>query len=159
MSWNRFKWFFNGSATALVDLLFIELMLHLSHVIHMCSQPIHLTHELLLCIQIMGRWVDIHGDSAVKSPCWHQGLNLQPSNPDLLHFAAVPSLRDLAILYFHQPKGFSKTELTTGLVRLFRTCSVSSTLSFCRSSCSAAAAAAATAPIIDLVTFSHFSME
>ena len=35
-------------ATTLVDLLFIEHMLHLSHVKQMHSQPIHLAHELIL---------------------------------------------------------------------------------------------------------------
>ena len=33
----------------LVDILFIELMLHLSHVKQMFSRPIRLTHELILC--------------------------------------------------------------------------------------------------------------
>ena len=37
-------------ATTLVDLLFIELRSHLSHVKQMFSQPIHLTHELILCL-------------------------------------------------------------------------------------------------------------
>ena len=37
-------------ATTLVDLLFIELMSHLTHVKQMYSQAIHLTHELILCI-------------------------------------------------------------------------------------------------------------
>ena len=48
-------------------------------------------------------------------------------------------------------------ELETGLVTLFRTCSESSTLSFC--TCLVGSFAAAVAPIIDLVTFLHFSME
>ena len=38
------------SRSSLVELLFIELMSHLSHVMY--TQPIHLTHELLFCIQI-----------------------------------------------------------------------------------------------------------
>ena len=38
------------SRSSLEELLFIELMANLSHVMH--TQPIHLTHELLLCIQI-----------------------------------------------------------------------------------------------------------
>ena len=33
-----------------MDLLFIELMSHLSHVKEMYSQSIHLAHELILCI-------------------------------------------------------------------------------------------------------------
>ena len=49
--------------TSLVDLLFIELMLLLSHVKQMFSQPIRLTNEL--CIQVTR--VDFNGDSAVKS--------------------------------------------------------------------------------------------
>ena len=35
-------------ATTLVDLLFIQLMSHPSHAKQMCSQPMHLTHELIL---------------------------------------------------------------------------------------------------------------
>ena len=58
--------FFQKVAIALVDLLFIELMSHLSHVKQIYSQPIHLAHELMFCVQR----VDFNGDSAVKSPCW-----------------------------------------------------------------------------------------
>ena len=61
------------------------------------SQPMHLTHKLILCSQITWGRVDNSWDSAVKSPCWHWVLNLWPSNRDLLRFAAVPSLQDLAI--------------------------------------------------------------
>ena len=39
----------------------------------------------------------------MKSHCWLQVLNLQPSDPDLLRFAAIPSLQDLAI--FMDPHG------------------------------------------------------
>ena len=44
-------------------------------------QSTYTSHQLLtLCTQIT-RWrVDISGDSAVKSPGWHQVLNLQPSS-------------------------------------------------------------------------------
>ena len=34
------------------------------------------THELILSIQITRGRVDCNGDSAVKSPCWHQVSNL-----------------------------------------------------------------------------------
>ena len=34
----------------------------------------------------------------MKSPCWHQVLNLQTSGLDLSRFAAIPSEQDLAIL-------------------------------------------------------------
>ena len=54
-----FFFFFKKVATTLVDILFIELMLHLSRVKQMYSQPILLTHELILCIQITRRRVDI----------------------------------------------------------------------------------------------------
>ena len=57
----------------------------------------HLTHELILSIQIKRGKVHLNGDSTVKSPCWHQVLNLWPSDPDLFQFAVVPSLQDLAI--------------------------------------------------------------
>ena len=63
-------------------------MLHLLHVKQMYS----FTNELILCIQITRRRLDINGDPAAKSLWWHQVLNLQPSTPDLLHFAPVPSL-------------------------------------------------------------------
>ena len=72
--------FFQKVATILVDLLTIELKLHLSHVKLMLSQPMHLAHELILSIQITRR-VDINGDSAMKSHCWHRVSNLQTSNP------------------------------------------------------------------------------
>ena len=91
-------------ATTLVDLLFIELMLHLSHV-KQISQSIHLTHELIMCIQITRGKVHFNRDSTVKSPCWHQVLSLWPSDPDLLWYAAIPSLQDLAI--FMAPHGWA----------------------------------------------------
>ena len=60
----------------MVDLLFFELMSHLSHVKQMNSQPVHLTHELILCIQITRGRIKFNGDSTGKSPCWHQISNL-----------------------------------------------------------------------------------
>ena len=45
-------------ATIQVNLLFTELRLHLSRVKRMYSQPMHLTHELILCIQITKGRVD-----------------------------------------------------------------------------------------------------
>ena len=59
----------------------------------MYSQPMHLTCELILCIQITRGRVPFNGDSTAKSPCWHQVLNLWRSDLDLLQFAAVPSYR------------------------------------------------------------------
>ena len=49
--------------TNLVNLLFIELMLNLSNVKQMYSQPIHLTHELILCLLITSGRVDFKGCS------------------------------------------------------------------------------------------------
>jgi hypothetical protein len=69
----------------------------------MYSQPRHLTYELILCIQITRGRVHFNGDSTAKSPCWHRVSSLWPSDPDLLRFAAVPSLQDLAI--FMAPHG------------------------------------------------------
>ena len=46
-------------ATSMVGFLFIELMPQLSNVKQMYSQPMHLTHELILCIQITKGRVDI----------------------------------------------------------------------------------------------------
>ena len=57
-------------------LLLIEVMLHLSHLKQMYSQPIDLTHKLIFYLQMFTRRVDFNGDSTVKSPCWHQVLNL-----------------------------------------------------------------------------------
>ena len=71
----------------------------------MYSQLIHLTHELILCIQITSGRIDFNGDSPEKSPCGHQVSNIRPSNPDLLQFAAIPLLQDLAI--FITPHGLA----------------------------------------------------
>ena len=57
-------------------ILFIELILHLPRVKQMNSQPIHLTNELIFCIQITRGRVDFNGNFPVKSPYWHQDLNL-----------------------------------------------------------------------------------
>ena len=81
--------------TTLVDFLFIELMSDISHVKQMYSQPKRLAHEFILCMQVTRRRVDINTDSAVKVLWLHQVLNLPPSDPDLLHFAAIPSLQNL----------------------------------------------------------------
>ena len=86
-----------------MDHLFTQLMLHLSHVKQMCSQSIHLTHELILRIQITRGRVDFIRDFAVKSPCRPRLFNLRPSNPDLLCLADVPSLKGLAT--FMAPHG------------------------------------------------------
>ena len=62
---------FKKVATTLVDLLFVQLLFHLSHVKQMNSQLTHLTHELMLCVQITRGRVHFSGDSAVKSARWH----------------------------------------------------------------------------------------
>ena len=88
--WIRCDWaeiFFDKIATNLADLLFIELMSHLSHGKQMYSHPIHFTHELVLCIQITRGRVDFNGNSAAKSPCWHRVSNLRPSRLMLLNFS------------------------------------------------------------------------
>ena len=72
-------------ATTLVDLLlFSELMLHLSLVKQMYNQPIHIIHDLILCIQITRRTAYFIGDSKVKSPCWRQVLE-----PLLFHYFRI----------------------------------------------------------------------
>ena len=45
----------------------------------------------------------INGNSAVMSLCLHKILSVQPSDPDLFCFAAISSLKDLAI--FMAPQG------------------------------------------------------
>ena len=52
-------------ATTLVDLLCIELMLHLSHVKQMYSQPVQLSNELRLLKQLKKGRVDFSGYLAV----------------------------------------------------------------------------------------------
>ena len=58
-------------ATNLMDLLFIEVMSHISHVKQMFSQPMHLTHlELILCTNdIVIEW------SPIGSITFHTGEN------------------------------------------------------------------------------------
>ena len=64
------KMSFLKAATILVELLIIELWLHLAQ-------------ELILCMLITRGGVDFNGDSAVKSPCRRRVLNLSPSDPGL----------------------------------------------------------------------------
>ena len=79
-------------AATLVDLWFIELMLNRSQLKQVYSHQIYGTHELILCIEITRRWVDINKDSTVKSPCWHRVLSLRPSDPDILPFCSCTIL-------------------------------------------------------------------
>ena len=58
-----------------MDLLFIELMLHLSHVKKMCR------HELILSRQITRRRKVFSRDFSVKIIYWDQVLKLSPSKP------------------------------------------------------------------------------
>ena len=101
------KLLFLKAATKVVDPLFIELMLHLSHVQQMYCRPIQPKHGLILCMQNTRGRVVFNRVSVVKSPCWHWVLILWPSNPDLLCFAAVHVLQDFVIftallsLFFH----------------------------------------------------------
>ena len=71
----------------------IELMLHLSRAKQMYSQPIQLVHVVILSTFITTERVDFNRDSTAKNPCWLKVLNLLPSDPDLLGFAPMPSLR------------------------------------------------------------------
>ena len=70
----------------------IELMLHLSYVKQMYSQPIHLIHEFMYCV-----CKSQQEDFVVKSLSWHRVSHLQHYDPDLLCFADVPYLQDLAV--------------------------------------------------------------
>ena len=62
--WSKFSKF----ATNLMDLSFIELMLQLSYVNKMYSQPINLTLELYCVYKSREEWDISNGDSAVKNP-------------------------------------------------------------------------------------------
>ena len=46
----------------------------------MYSQPMHLSHEFILCIQITREILNFNGESAVNGPCWPQVWNLPPSD-------------------------------------------------------------------------------
>ncbi len=81
-----------------MDLLFIEHMLHLSHVRQMYSQTMHLTHELKSWIKIVRRRVGFNGDSTVKDPCWRRVSN-RDLPTQVLSFAASPSLQGFG--HFH----------------------------------------------------------
>ena len=52
---------------------------------------------MLFILIALGR-LDFSGDSAVKSFAGTELQNLRLSDPDLLCFAAVPSLQDLALI-------------------------------------------------------------
>lgn len=71
---------FEKFATTLADILFVELVLHITHAKQMCWQRIHLSCEKILWIQIV-RW-SFNGDSRMTNPCWDRDSNLQPSDPD-----------------------------------------------------------------------------
>ena len=55
-------------STSLVDLIFFELMLHLSHVKQTCTKIILQAFELILGVQIAREMEDFVGDSTLKSP-------------------------------------------------------------------------------------------
>ena len=101
------KRFFLSFATTLMDLLFIEHMLHLSHVKQMYSQTIHLTHEFVSFIAITKRMVDL-----TETPWWkllvgpeirtvtsrHRFLALQPFLPyRIMSFSWLRSVRPHSI--------------------------------------------------------------
>ena len=69
-------YFLKGCHTQ-VDHLFIELRLPLSHVKQMFSKKMHLTYELILCIQITRGGVDFKGSSTMESACLHFVLSLR----------------------------------------------------------------------------------
>ena len=54
-------------ATTLVDLLFIELIFHLSLIKQMYNQTAHLSQEQIIWVQIVIRRVDFDTDSTVKN--------------------------------------------------------------------------------------------
>ena len=97
-----FMGFFKVAATQ-EDLLFLELQLHLSHVRQMYSQPIHLKHKLILCIQIKRGKGRNNRDSAEKSRLWHRVLSLQPSYPDHLCFQPYLSYKTRSWLHMVRP--------------------------------------------------------
>ena len=76
---------------------FFEPMLHLSHV----KQNKKPTNTSLTWIDIVHTnhrgMVEFNGDSAVKSLCRHQVKNLWPSDPDLLWYEVVNSIKGFAI--------------------------------------------------------------
>ena len=67
--------------TTLVDLLLIELMLHSSQVKQMSTQPIHLSHKLILRKQNTRGTVDLNQDYEVKNLQTQVFFALQPYLP------------------------------------------------------------------------------
>ena len=69
----------------------------------MYSQPKHLTHKLILFVQITRGRVDFNRDSTAKSPCRHEPVTFQPSPIAIFfspgnHDAAVPDFQGGAFL-------------------------------------------------------------
>ena len=97
-----FFFFFKYFATSLVDLLFIEHMLHLSHVKQMYSQTMHLTHELKLCIQMIRRRV-----SLTEIPRWRilAGAEFQTATFRPRFLALQPHLPYRVLAIFMAPHG------------------------------------------------------
>ena len=89
-------------ATSLLDLLLIELMLHLSHEKQMYSQTMHLTHELKLCIQMIRRRV-----SLTEIPRWRilAGAEFQTATFRPRFLALQPHLPYRVLAIFMAPHG------------------------------------------------------
>ncbi len=66
-------------------IVFIELVLHQSNVNQMYSQPLQLTHELILCVQITTRRAYFYGDFA-ENPCGLEFSDLQGIYPKTLKY-------------------------------------------------------------------------
>ena len=78
-------------------LLYIEIMLHLSHVKKMYAQPIHFTYELILWIQITRGKVNF----LKESPFWHQVLNLWLSGHIFFHNQSWLPYRTWSFSWLH----------------------------------------------------------
>ena len=106
-----------GNLQNCIRFFYIEKMSsNISELLSLYSQPIHLTHELKLCIQITRRRVNFNGDSTAKSPCWHLNSNLSPSNPDLLRFPFYLPYRIWPFLWLHSVGLHSSDHYSGGLL-------------------------------------------
>ena len=78
-----------------MNLLFIELMSHLSYVKQMWSQSIHihLTYELILCIQITSRRYILIQFKKQRVLAGTEFSSLWPSDPDLVWYSWLHTVR------------------------------------------------------------------
>ena len=99
-TFSQFLWFF---IIIKVAIILVDLNIYWADVTFLTCKANYsqLTQKLILCIQIAKGQLDINRDSIVKHSWWHRVSNLQPSNLELLCFAAIPSYRIKSFSWLH----------------------------------------------------------